>query len=282
MKKVICIMGPTASGKTKLSIVLANHLGGEIINGDSVAIYKELNIGSAKIKHEEMAGIRHHLLSVSDLDHGYTVYNFQKDCRKIIQNIKYPIIVGGSGLYIKSALYDYRFESNESSNLLSIDEMINYIQTHDPNLILDWKNDRRIISAYKNILNGQKPSLNTYKDQSLYDIHLIYLDLDKTKLKEKLIIRLDQMIKDGFIEETKKLINYPLNIIGYREIKSYLEGNMSLDDAKNQIIQVTLKYAKRQKTWFLNQMKPHIYDASSQTLFEDVLKDVDIFLRGDV
>lgn len=273
-------MGPTASGKTKLSIAIAKHFGGEVINGDSVAIYKELNIGSAKITHDEMQGIKHHLLSVANLDEGFSVFDFQKETRACIEQIKYPIIVGGSGLYIKSALYDYRFEQMDPKDLPSLDHMISYIKENDPLLELDWKNERRVVSAYKNIVSGVKPSENQFKNQPLYDIYLIYLNLDKENLKKRLEIRLDQMLSDGFIEETRNLIDYPLNIIGYRELKGFLNNEVSLEEAKTKIIQVTMKFAKRQKTWFLNQMQPHMYDALSSTLIEDVITDLTHFLEG--
>ncbi|VEU82570.1 tRNA (adenosine(37)-N6)-dimethylallyltransferase MiaA [Acholeplasma hippikon] len=282
MKKVICIMGPTASGKTKLSIELAKAIQGEIINGDAVQIFKELNIGSAKIKDEEMDGVKHHLLSIKSMDEDYTVYHFQKDAREKIDEITTPIICGGSGLYIKAALYDYEFESFDGKfDDVSLEEKLKFIQENDPELTLDLSNERRIESAYRNIKSGFLRSEKKNKDVPLYDIYLIYLDLDRTILKERLYRRLDIMFEEGFLAETQALMNYDLNIIGYRELKKYLLGEYSLEEAKEEIIKTSMRFAKRQKTWFMNQMKPHVYDALSTNLIEDVKKDVIKFLKDN-
>lgn len=274
-------MGPTASGKTSLSLSLANALNGEIINGDSVQIYQELNIGSAKIKEEEKQGIVHHLLSLTTLENPYTVYNFQKDVRTLIDKLDVPIIVGGSGLYIKSALYDYEFEKQEVEiDDISMEEMIAYIKENDPDLAIDFSNERRISSAFKQLKSGAKRSDKQRKDEPLYDIFMVYLDIDRTILKQRLEQRLDIMIEEGFIDEVRDLLAHDLNIIGYREIKSYLKGEISFDEAKEKIIQVSMRFAKKQKTWFKNQMHPKMYNALSESLYLDVLKDIKVFLEG--
>lgn len=279
MKKVICVMGPTASGKTKLSLDLAKYFKGEIINGDSVQIYQELNIGSAKIKTDEMQGIPHHLLSVARLNDDYTVFNFQKDVRKLIDEITLPFIVGGSGLYIKAALYDYEFDPlDQKIPDVSQKEKIEFIKAHDPMLELDWNNERRVDAAYRNIASGFIKSNKQNKNVALYDIFMIYLTLDRDILKDRLIKRLDVMIEDGFIEETKNLIGPTPNVIGYREIGQYLREEISLDHAKNEIVKASMRFAKRQKTWFLNQMKPHIYDALDDNLTQKVIEDIKVFL----
>lgn len=282
MKKVICIMGPTASGKTKLSIELAKVLKTDIINGDSVQIFDELNIGSAKIKEDEKEGITHHLLGIKKVGEPYTVFDFQKDARNLIEKIDIPVIVGGSGLYIKSALYNYKFEQNTDENLdISLDEKIQFIKENDPSLIIDFKNDRRIESAYRNIKSGSLRSLKTEKNEALYDVYLIYLDLNRDILKERLIKRLDIMLQEGFIEETKGLLHHELNIIGYREVKKYLNNEVTLDKAKEEIITTSMRFAKRQRTWFINQMNPHVYNALDENLLKNVSKDVLAFLKGE-
>ncbi|WP_441361462.1 tRNA (adenosine(37)-N6)-dimethylallyltransferase MiaA [Acholeplasma laidlawii] len=277
MKKVICIVGPTGSGKTALSVKLAKSLGAEIINGDSVSIYKKLDIGSAKITPDEMDGVKHHLISHVALDEPYTVYNFQQDVRRLIDHIDRPFIVGGSGLYVKSSLYNYEFEQQDNIEFPNINEMIEVIRKTDPDVEIDLNNPRRIESAYRTIIHGQKRSDKTRKNEPLYDIYLIYLDLDRKILKKRLETRLDLMIEKGFIEETKSLINYDLNIIGYREIKEYLNGMTDLDTAKEKIITATMRFAKRQKTWFINQMKPKVYNALSPDLLDECLKDIKEF-----
>lgn len=272
-------MGPTASGKTKLSLDLAKYFKGEIINGDSVQIYQELNIGSAKIKTDEMQGIPHHLLSVARLNEDYTVFNFQKDVRKLIDDIDLPLIVGGSGLYIKAALYDYEFDPlDQKIPDVSQKEKNEFIKAHDPMLELDWNNERRVDAAYRNIASGFIKSNKQNKNVALYDIFMIYLTLDRDILKDRLIKRLDVMIEDGFIEETKNLIGPTPNVIGYREIGQYLREEISLDHAKNEIVKASMRFAKRQKTWFLNQMRPHIYDALDDNLTQKVIEDIKAFL----
>lgn len=281
MKKVICIVGPTASGKTSLSVELASAIGAEIINADSVSIYKKLDIGSAKITKEQMQNIPHHLIDHVDLNTEYTVYNFQQDVRNLLKQIDIPIIVGGSGLYVQSALYDYEFEFQKNINFPSKDEMIRMILENDPKIDLDFDNLRRIESAYRTIVSGQLRSKKTNKNQPLYDIYLIYLDIDRKVLKKRVEHRLDEMIKKGFIEEVQSLQVNNLNIIGYREIQSYLKGDYTLKEAKEKIVTATMRFAKRQKTWFKNQMQPHVYNALDPNLLNQVKKDVKNFL-GDI
>lgn len=281
MKKVICIVGPTASGKTSLSVELASAIGAEIINADSVSIYKKLDIGSAKITKEQMQNIPHHLIDHVDLNTEYTVYNFQQDVRNLLKQIDIPIIVGGSGLYVQSALYDYEFEFQKNINFPSKDEMIRMILENDPKIDLDFDNLRRIESAYRTIVSGQLRSKKTNKNQPLYDIYLIYLDIDRKVLKKRVEHRLDEMIKKGFIEEVQSLQVHNLNIIGYREIQSYLKGDYTLKEAKEKIVTATMRFAKRQKTWFKNQMQPHVYNALDSNLLNQVKKDVKNFL-GDI
>src|SRR5690554_1477401 len=145
MKKVIVVVGPTASGKTKVSIELAKIFNAEIINGDSVQVYKELNIGSAKIKEEEKQGIKHHLFDILNASEEYTAFDFQKDVRSLINKINIPIIVGGTGFYIKSALYNYEFNKDDnydynSYNELSNEYLYNQLKVSDPNLEIDINN----------------------------------------------------------------------------------------------------------------------------------------------
>ncbi len=281
MKKVIVVTGPTASGKTDLSVKLASFLNTEIINGDSVQTYQELNIGSAKIKENEMNNIKHHLLDINSILNEYTIFDYQVDVRNLLDSFKtIPIIVGGSGLYIKSALYDYRFVTlSNQENEISYNEKIEVIKKSDPNLKIDWNNKRRIDSAYNIIISGNKRSNFTKKDVPLYDIFTIYLDLDRKILKERIINRLDNMIKEGFIEEVKSLPKKDLNIIGYKQIALYLNNKLSLDEAKDAIIKASMKFAKRQKTWFLNQMESNIYNALDNNLFNNVKQDILNFIK---
>lgn len=288
MKKVIVIVGPTGSGKTGLSIKLAKALGAEIINGDSVQIYKGLDIGSAKIKHEEMGGITHHLLDVIDAGKSYTVYNFQKDVRELIEDIKIPMVVGGTGLYIKAALYDYEFvESGRSDSFdeaymdKTNEEIYQLLLELDPEIQIEVNNRRRMLRALNQALLGEKRSSKTKKDDLLYDAKIIYLDLDRSILETRLIERLDKQLEEGFIGEVEHLREKGIHVsaIGYRELEEYLDGLITLDEAKSKIIKSSKGLAKKQKTWFKNQMNPIMLDALSSTLYEDALHAIDRWMR---
>ncbi|TNF09302.1 MAG: tRNA (adenosine(37)-N6)-dimethylallyltransferase MiaA [Bacillota bacterium] len=288
MKKVIVIVGPTASGKTKLSIALAKHYHTEIINGDSVQVYQGLNIGSAKIKEEEKEGIKHHLIDVVSPQTPYSVYAFQKDVRKLIENMHLPMIVGGTGLYIKAALYDYEFieekrnlEFEESIKDLSNEALYQKLIEHDPLIHIDVHNRRRLSRAYEQALLGHPRSSKTKKDERLYDALILYLDMDRQVLETRLIDRLNKQLDEGFIDEVKSLLekDIDMNVIGYRELSSYLKGLCTLEEAKQSILSVSKKLAKKQKTWFKNQMNPIMLDALSPNLLEDAIKHIDLFIK---
>ncbi|WP_153369077.1 tRNA (adenosine(37)-N6)-dimethylallyltransferase MiaA [Candidatus Phytoplasma sacchari] len=295
MKKVIVITGPTCSGKTNISIELAKFFKGEIINADSVQFFKEFNIGSAKIKESEKKNIKHHLLDMIHPEKKYSIYDFQKNVRDIIPKINFPFLVGGSGLYIKSALYNYELEIEKNNseekiltkNKLNIEEMLKIIKKKDPNLILDEKNPHRIKSAFKQTFQKKLRSQKKDKNTPLFEILTIYLNIPMKILKKRIEERLEQMLKSGFILEVKKLITkFPkanFNIIGYREIKMFLEKKINLNETKKTIIQKTIKYAKRQKTWFINQFNSlEILDATTyENLKEKSIKIITNFLKKE-
>lgn len=290
MKKVIAIVGPTASGKTKLGIEIAKKIGAEIINGDSVQVYQGLDIGSAKVMPSEMEGMTHHLLDICDPKTTYSVYNFQKDARNLIDQIKYPLIVGGTGLYIKAALYDYEFiESSRSIDFemkyqdVSNESLYALLLEKDPQIKIDLNNRRRLIRALEQASLGEPRSKKIKKDHMLYDALIIYLDLDKKVLDERLRVRLEKQIDLGFLDEVKKLKDQhiEINAIGYRELSQYLDGILSLEEAKEQIIIHSRQLAKKQKTWFKNQMNPWMVDALDENLGDIVLNRIQSFLKGE-
>ena len=290
MKKVIAIVGPTASGKTKLGIEIAKRIGGEIINGDSVQVYEGLDIGSAKVMPHEMEGIKHHLLDICHPKKTYSVFNFQKDARNLIDQIKYPLIVGGTGLYIKAALYDYEFiESSRSIDFemkyqdVSNESLYALLLEKDPQIKIDLNNRRRLIRALEQASLGEPRSKKVKKDHMLYDALIIYLDLDKKVLDERLRVRLEKQIDLGFLDEVKKLKDQQIeiNAIGYRELSQYLDGVLSLEEAKEQIIIHSRQLAKKQKTWFKNQMNPWMVDALDENLGDIVLNRIQSFLKGE-
>lgn len=288
MKKVIVLVGPTATGKTALSLRIAQAAAGEVINGDAVQVYKDLDIGSAKIDPADTAGIPHHLVSIRDPRDAYTVYQFQKDARALIDTIKMPIIVGGTGLYIKAALYDYEFIASgrdlafaEANDHLTNAELADVLREKDPDIIIDVNNRRRLLRALEQAATGTPRSLKTRKDVPLYDMLVLYLDLDRNVLTERLRQRLDSQLKQGFIEEVRMLAGkgITVNAIGYRELYRYLQDDIDLETAKEAIIKASRRLAKKQKTWFTNQMSPIVLDALSPTLFADAMRHVHAFLK---
>lgn len=283
MKKVIVLAGPTASGKTSLSIKIAKYFNFDVINGDSVAIYRHLDIGSAKITPSEAGGVKHHLLSYVDPTVNYTVYDYQKDVRALIEKLEFPFIVGGSGFYIKSSLYNYEFSDEATKTYdLTVEEKIKIIKKKDPKLVIDFENPRRVDRAFQMIINDELPSKKQGKNEPLYDILILYLDMPRNRQKSLMISRVHQMIEAGLIEEVKNLREkdiYLYDIIGYREINEYLDGKYSLAEAIDKMVNATYKFSKRQKTYFLNQFSPVLLDPLSNTLVEDSIKVIQEFLE---
>lgn len=255
---ILCIVGPTGVGKTKLSIQLAKKYQGIIINGDAVQVYQELNIGSAKIKESEKEGIDHYLLDMVSPNEQYTVYDYQKDVRKVLEEHtdKTIIIVGGSGLYLKSALYDYQFLEEEEKNTfdnLSNEEIYQMALKKDSNCTIHPNNRKRLIR----FLNQKKTCTNS---APMYSAIYIGLTTSRDILYEKINLRVDAMLKDGLVEETKYLTNKYKdaailnNAIGYKEIKKYLNKEMDYETSVSEIKKNSRHYAKRQYTFFKNQL----------------------------
>lgn len=274
MNSVIVICGPTAVGKTKLSIELAKYLNGEIINADSTQIYKDMNIGTAKITEKEKEDIPHHLFDIKNVTDDYTVYDYQRDCRMMIKDIqdrgKTPILVGGTGLYIKAALYDYQFKeevNNYSYDSLTNEELYNELKKIDNNIDIHPNNRKRIeraLTYYKN--NKSSISCNKNGSKLLYSVKFIGLTTDRENLYEKINNRVDKMIADGLLEEARRFYDLKINSralltpICYKELFLYFDGILTLEEAINLIKQRSRKYAKRQFTFFRNQMDINWYN----------------------
>ena len=271
---VIVITGPTAVGKTKLSIELAKYLNGEIINADSTQVYRKMDIGTAKVTEEEKEGIPHHLFDIRDIDEEYTVYDYQKDCRACIDDIlnrgKTPIMVGGTGLYIKAALYDYNFSDEDISynyDEYSDEELYKELLSVDPNTDVHPNNRKRVERAITYYRNHNKPmSENEKSEKLLYDSVFIGLTTERELLYERINNRVDKMVEAGLIEEAKSL--YDLNVnsralltpICYKELFMYFDGSTTLEEALDLIKQRSRKYAKRQYTWFRHQLDVKWYE----------------------
>lgn len=284
MKSVIVIVGPTGVGKTKLSVELAKKLNGEVINADSTQIYKELNIATAKVTEEEKEGIPHHLFDIRTIKEDYTVYDYQKDCRKKIDELLkkniVPILVGGTGLYIKSCIYDYQFEEGSIQNQyeeLTDEEIYQKLIAVDPNTNIHKNNRKRVVRAYNYYLETGKPfSEKEATKKLIYPTVVIGLTTDREILYQRINDRVDEMVRQGLLEEAKKI--YDSNIrtkavmtpIGYKELFSYFDGTDNLEHCLELIKQNSRRYAKRQYTWFHNQMKVTWFDVNFHNFKETV------------
>ncbi len=291
MKKIIVILGPTGVGKTKLSVELAKRLNGEIINADSMQIYKGLDIGTAKIKEEEKEGIPHHLFDIKEVREDYSIYNYQIDGRKVINDIikrgKTPIIVGGTGLYIKALLYDYNLNYEKESDTydtLSTEELYSKLLELDKNAVVDKNNRRRVIRAINYYKENNKSISDNKTNKLLYDVVFIGLTTDREKLYQIINSRVDKMINDGLINEVKKffdegIYSKPLiNGIGYKELYKYFEKEISLEEAIEKIKQNSRRYAKRQYTFFNNQL-PVVWFNVDFNCFSNVINSVCDYLK---
>lgn len=299
MKKVIVIAGVTATGKTEVSVELAKKFNGEIINADSVSIYKDLNIGSAKVSFEEQKGIKHHLIDKLDIDEDYSVANFQSDARGFIEDIisrgKLPIIVGGTGLYINAVIYDYHFEERELDDIdpnLSneeLKEILNKLDSESSKKI--HKNNRkRLIRAVQiaKTYGKSKSEVNkSNKDAEVYDTKVFFLQGDRQQLYERINKRVDIMFDKGLLgeiqalyDEDPKLFDHKsLNSIGYQEFKEYFPGNIKLDEVRELVKRNTRRLAKRQITWFKHQTDAQWVDIFEDSVYQSLDEQIKLFLN---
>ena len=279
-KKLVIIAGPTAVGKTDISIAIAKKINGEIISADSMQVYKNMNIGTAKIKKEEMQGITHYLIDILDAKDEFNITIFQELAKKAIDEIyakgKIPILVGGTGFYIQALLYDIEFEDeNEEEKIVlrreleleyeekGADFMYNKLLVYDKEAAnsIHKNNKKRLIRAIEYaILNNKKISSHNIEQrskESKYEYRFFVLTMDRTKLYERINYRVDLMFEEGLIEEFKELLEYgckkdmtAMQGIGYKELFAYFEERLSLDEVKEEIKKDTRHFAKRQLTWF--------------------------------
>lgn len=275
MARVIVIVGPTGVGKTKLSVELAKKLNGEIINADSMQFYKGLDIGTAKILEEEKEGIKHHLFDIKEVEEEYSIYHYQKDARNILDELlkqnKTPIIVGGTGLYVKALLYDYKLTQsnvNFSFDDLTNEQLQELLIKLDSEVKIDMNNRRRVIRAINYYLANNSSISNNVTDKLLYDTVFIGLKCDRELLYEKINNRVDKMINDGLLDEVRKFYDNKvmakplINGIGYKELYEYFDNKLSLEDAIKNIKQNSRRYAKRQLTFFRNKLDVKWFDTN--------------------
>ena len=275
--KVVVICGPTASGKTALSIELAKKINGEIISSDSMQIYKDMDIGTAKPTKEEMQGIKHYLLDFVEPNKRYSVADFKKDAEKSIEEIlekgKVPIIVGGTGLYVDSLIYgieyqdikfdeQYRKELENRVKIEGLEKLYNEAKKIDPQAmekisLNDQKRILRVLEIYKATgKNKTEQEAESRKNEVKYDYKVFAINMDREKLYERINKRVDIMIEQGLIQEVEKLLEkydeFPTAMqgLGYKEVVEYLQGKISKEEMIDKIKMETRRYAKRQITWF--------------------------------
>lgn len=299
--KVIVLCGPTASGKTSLSIELAKRINGEIISCDSMQIYKDMDIGTAKPTEQEKQGIKHYLLDFLSPEVRYSVADYKKDAEKAIEEIlkkrKVPIIVGGTGLYINSLIYnieykdskidiDYRNKLEKMVVEKGLENLYEMAQKIDPEAMKNIShNDKKRIMRVLEIYNetGKTKTeleIESRKNEPKYNYIVFALDMDRDKLYERINKRVDIMLKNGLIHEVEKLINTykimptAMQGLGYKEVVEYLKGNCTEEEMVEKIKMETRRYAKRQLTWFRKNKQTIWLDAE-----DTIQKNINIILK---
>lgn len=288
MQKVLVIAGPTAVGKTEFGIRCASLFNGEIISGDSIQIYKGLDIGSAKPDENELSQAKHYLIDIKEADGSYSVKEFQELSRKYIDQIssegKLPIIVGGTGLYIKACLYDYQFfeEDGEDDQYedLSNEELYELLKEKDPEALekIHVNNRRRLIRAL-NIYEKHHKGISEIKAQQehrpIYDCLIIGLTAPRKVLFERINERVDRMIEKGLVKEIKTLLDQGITFddqsmqgIGYKEFRAYFEKEKSLEECVEDIKIHSRHFAKRQYTFFNHQLDVNWFEDKQEALKE--------------
>lgn len=296
--KVVVIVGPTASGKTAISIELAKKINGEIISSDSMQIYKDMDIGTAKVTKEEMQGIKHYLVDCVLPNQRYTVSDFKKAAEEAIEEIlskgKVPIVVGGTGLYVNSLIYgieyqDMKFDEEYRNNLMKkaenpdgLEQLWNEANLIDPEAMkIISKNDKKRIIR---VLEIYKATGKTKTEQEIlsrakeikYDYKVFGITMDREKLYERINKRVDIMINQGLEQEVRNLLNKYSNFptamqgLGYKEVKEYFDGKLSYEEMIEKIKQESRRYAKRQLTWFRANKDTIWLDSEKNTIKENI------------
>ena len=299
-KKLLILIGTTAVGKTALSIKIAKHFNLDVISGDSMQVYNHMDIGTGKITEKEKEGVHHHMLDIIDPDEEFSVKDYQEQVTSLInqahKNHKLPFIVGGTGLYIKSLIYEsYKFnDENEAekerlnkhyesfTNEILYEQLINkndeYTETIHPN------NRRRMIRTLIRHDLGDFSNKSTYNNLPKYDIFIIGLHRKRERLYERINMRVRGMFDEGLLEEVRHLTtNFSLSktahaAIGYKEFDGYFKGELTLEDVMEQIQQNSRRYAKRQLTFFRNQLPVTWYDVDKDS-FETIMEDIQQFIN---
>ncbi len=302
-KPLIILTGPTAVGKTELSIRLAKELNGEIISADSMQVYRRMDIGTAKIKPEEMDGVPHHLIDILDSKEDFNIYLFQKYAKAAMEQIydrgKIPIIVGGTGFYIQSIIYDIEFNDEDNSGNESAyrKELNDYYEKNGASKLhellrevdpvsadtIHENNVKRVIRALEFFKENNYPISKHNEEQKLkespYNFAYFVLNQNRDILYDRIEKRIDIMINEGLVDEVKSLLGYgctpdmvSMQGIGYKEIIPYIEGKCSLEEAVYILKRDTRHFAKRQLTWFRREREVIWVDKDKLTTVDEQIK----------
>ena len=298
MENLVIITGPTGIGKTELSLELAKKYKGEIISSDSMQIYKKLNIGTAKIDLNNTS-IPHHMIDIIEPSDNFTVADFKNSAKKIIADINnrngLPFLVGGTGLYINSLVYnldftetepdyEYRDELREILEEEGSEFLYEKLQEQDRDMAekIHKNNGQRIIRALEILKSGNKKGNNFREENKDYNLIYIGLNMDRSKLYEKINLRVDKMIDLGLVDEVKNLLDegldknsQSLKAIGYKEVISYLDGEIDFYEMVDLIKKNSRHYAKRQLTWFRRDKRIKWFDRESDTILSDIENYID-------
>ena len=282
------IVGPTGVGKTKMSVSLAKRYNAEIISCDSMQIYRKMDIGTAKVTEEEKENIVHHMIDIKDVQDDYSVYDYQKDARTILDNLikknKNVVIVGGTGLYLKALLYNYEFRENYEKKdyaKFSNDELYDMVLKIDKDTKIH-KNNRQRLESY---LNNHKTNDKVVSNKLLYDVKIIGLTRPRNELYDAINSRVDKMIYSGLLDEARYFYNNNIHskaintAIAYKELYPYFEGKSSLEDCINFIKQRSRNYAKRQYTFFNHQLNVKWFNVDVNN-FEKTISDVISYIEN--
>ena len=292
MDKVVVITGPTAVGKTKLSIAIAKKFNTDLINADAYQVYKKMNIGTAKATIEEQDNVKHHLLDYLEPTDEFSISDYQKIVRRVIDEMtkknKLPILVGGSGLYIDSVINEYHFDEEKRVETNEFDDLSNE-ELHKVLEELDFEasqkihqnNRKRVLRAIELAKYPDNKDSRSQRDIPYYDTLCIFLADDRDKLYDRINKRVDLMIDAGLVDEIKNIgiDNFSRTskaAIGYKEIIEYLNGNISLEEAIELIKKNSRHYAKRQFTWFNNKTKSTIVNVNVDNFDETILEVEDL------
>ncbi|CAG7649510.1 tRNA dimethylallyltransferase [Paenibacillus solanacearum] len=304
---LLVLVGPTAVGKTKLSLAVAEEYGAEIISGDSMQVYRKMDIGTAKATPEERAQVPHHMIDIQDPDEPFSVAEFQDRCTVLIEDIasrgKLPFIVGGTGLYVESVCYRYQFSESGSDEAFREEQRLyaeaagaealhDRLRQIDPESAdrLHPNDQRRIIRALEIFhVTGEKLSdrLKVQKKESPYELCIVGLTMDRALLYKRIEERIDQMMDEGLVEEVRALLadGYTKDMVsmqglGYKEIAGYLEGAYSLEEAVEMLKKSTRHFAKRQLSWFRHMTDIEWIDVSEMANISTQLEKIRAIIAG--